>query len=257
MEELSPDQQQQIERLPREGPVPTHIAFIMDGNRRWAENNDLSLEEGHRAGGQSAREIARACGAVEGVEFLTFYAFSTENWSRPDSEVETLFELLDEFLQEELPRLHEEDIQFNCIGDIDELPDFLQQRLRRAREKTEKNRGLTVNMALNYGGRDELVRAVRELVVEAEHDEISAADIDENLIGDHLDTADQPDPDLLIRTSGEKRLSNFLLWQLAYTELHFTERLWPEYELQDLLAAISDYQRRTRRFGARTRSESS
>lgn len=255
MEELSPELQQKFKRLAREGSVPCHIAFIMDGNRRWAENNNLSLEDGHREGSETARKIARVCREIEGLEYLTFYAFSTENWSRPDSEVNTLFDLLDQFLQEQLPRLHEQEVQFNCIGNIEELPDFLRNRLARARDKTRGNRGLTINMALNYGGRDELVRAVKKIAYGVETGEIEAGQIDEELIDSFLDTAGMPAPDLLIRTSGEKRLSNFLLWQLAYTELYFTERLWPEFEEPDLLEAISDYQGRTRRYGARLRSE--
>lgn len=252
MGELSPELRRRVNRVVESGKVPSHIAFIMDGNRRWAERNNFSLEKGHREGASATRDIAEFSTKIDGLEHLTFYAFSTENWSRPDSEVETLFNLLDDFLESQLSRLQDREIRFNTIGNLDGLPDFLQDRLIKAREQTAGNEGLGVNLALNYGSRDELVRTVRKLVRKIQNGELKPEQITEEIFAGFLDTADIPDPDLLIRTSGEKRISNFLLWQLAYTEFHFTERLWPEFAADDLLEAIRDFQDRERRFGSRT-----
>jgi undecaprenyl diphosphate synthase len=222
--------------------IPQHIAIIMDGNGRWARKRGMPRLFGHRAGLESVRETVRTCKEV-GVGTLTLYAFSSENWSRPSLEVRGLMRLLQEFLRKEIDELHENGVQLRAIGRIEALPSAAKKELARAIELTARNRKLVLNLALNYGGRQEIVDACNRAV--REH----RGPIDEKSLGACLYTAGSPDPDLLIRTSGEMRISNFLLWQLAYTELYVTDVLWPEFRKPHLYAAIADYQRRHRRFG--------
>ncbi len=222
--------------------LPRHIAIIMDGNGRWARRRNLPRVAGHKAGIQPVRITVETCARL-GVEALTLYAFSVENWKRPRVEVDTLWRLLRIYLRAELPEMHRHDIRFTAIGRLDALPAFVRGELDSVIESTAGNRGMQLNLAINYGGRAELVDAVRALVEEG-------AEIDEASISARLYTAGMPDPDLLIRTSGEMRISNFLLWQIAYAELFVTETLWPDFTRAELLRAIVDYQKRDRRFGA-------
>lgn len=229
------------ERLPR------HVAIIMDGNGRWARRRLLPRVAGHRAGVESVRQTVESCARL-GMEALTLYAFSVENWKRPQLEIQTLWGLLRRYLVEELPRLQRHNIQFQAIGRIDELPETVRDGLAQTTVKTAGNTGLRLNLALNYGGRTEIVDAVNKLV------ERAAAHgpgfrVDEQMLSDALYTGGLPDPDLLIRTSGELRISNFLLWQIAYTEIWVTNKLWPEFRAADLLEGILDFQGRERRFG--------
>jgi undecaprenyl diphosphate synthase len=222
--------------------IPQHIAIIMDGNGRWARQRHLPRIFGHRAGIRSVREVVRACGEL-GVRVLTLYAFSSENWARPDTEVRALMRLLEEYLQRELPELQKNNVRLRAMGHLEALPDSARRQLKRAIEATAANQGLTLNLALNYGGRREIVDACNRAL--AKH----VAKLDEAELARNLYTADYPDPDLLIRTSGEIRLSNFLLWQLAYTEIHITSIPWPDFRREHLYRAIIDYQHRERRFG--------
>lgn len=222
--------------------IPRHIAVIMDGNGRWARHRSLPRVFGHRAGITSVREIVRACGEL-GVEVLTLYAFSSENWSRPTTEVKALMKLLEEYLERELPELQKNHVRLKAIGRLEALPAGAQAKLAKVSKATAGNSGLTLVLALNYGGRQEIVDACRKAMKAGEKD------LDEKLLGKYLYSAGTPDPDLLIRTSGEMRISNFLLWQLAYTELYVTATPWPEFRRPHLYGAIRDYQRRERRFG--------
>ncbi|NCD24929.1 MAG: isoprenyl transferase [Deltaproteobacteria bacterium] len=224
--------------------VPTHLAIIMDGNGRWAKARGLSRSAGHKAGTETAREIVREC-RILGIPFLTLYTFSKENWSRPKQEVGFLFDLLREFLSAELPALLEQSIRLNVLGEIDELPLATRQVLRHAESRTGGCTGMTLNLALNYSGRHEILRACQALVRAG----IKAEDITEDLIAAHLYTAGMPDPDLILRTSGEQRLSNYLLFQSAYSELYFTDVAWPDFHVPELHAALDAYRRRQRRFG--------
>lgn len=223
--------------------LPAHIAVIMDGNGRWAAQRHLPRVEGHRAGIESVRAVVEGSARL-GIQVLTLYAFSVENWKRPASEVSTLMLLLKRYLRSELNTLLRHDIRFHAIGRIDDLPRDVQTELRAAEAKTVKNAGMLFNIALNYGGRAEIVEAARRIASER-----PPADIDETTFSNYLYTAGQPDPDLLIRTSGEMRVSNFLLWQIAYAEIWVTDTLWPDFRLQHLLEAILAYQKRERRYG--------
>lgn len=231
-----------LERLPR------HIAIIMDGNGRWAKKKGLPRTMGHRSGVEAIREVVKTCSNL-GVEILTVYAFSTENWRRPKDEVSILMLLLTEYLRHELTELHENNVKIRTMGDITLLPIEAQKELLRATQQTEHNAGLILNLALNYGGRAEITRALRKLGEEIQQGKLAPQEINEERISASLFTAGLPDPDLLIRTSGEMRLSNFMLWQLAYTEIVITEQLWPDFTPKTLLAAIKTYQLRERRFG--------
>jgi undecaprenyl diphosphate synthase len=222
--------------------LPQHIAIIMDGNGRWAKQRHLPRVFGHRAGITSVREAVRACGDL-GVKALTLYAFSAENWSRPNTEVSALMRLLEEYLQRELPELQKNKVQLRAIGRWQALPAGARAQLERVMEATSKNKGLILTLALNYGGRQEIVDACNRALKD------KSKVLDEEAFARYLNTAGLPDPDLLIRTSGEMRISNFLLWQLAYTEIHITNTPWPEFRRPHLYAAILDYQRRERRFG--------
>jgi undecaprenyl diphosphate synthase len=233
--------------------LPAHIAIIMDGNGRWARQRNYPRILGHRAGINSVRTTVEACAQL-GIEALTLYAFSVENWKRPRHEVEGLWRLLRYYLRRELPNLMRNDIQLVAIGRIESLPAPAQSELQNAIEKTSSNRGMRLNLAVNYGGRTELVDAMNAMLDNARLEgNLDALEITEDSISEHLYTAGLKDPDLLIRTSGEMRLSNFLLWQIAYTELYVTETLWPDFGRTELLEAISEYQSRDRRFGGLTR----
>nr|WP_051434906.1 polyprenyl diphosphate synthase [Desulfonatronum lacustre] len=216
----------------------------MDGNGRWAEHHGLPRTEGHKAGTRSARKIVTQCRKL-GIPHVTFYTFSKENWSRPREEVSFLFEMLQSYLKSEMDSLLERDIRLHVLGDWDELPFALRQILRHVCSKSSHCKSMVVNLALNYSGREEIVRACRKLVAQG----VSADQITEQLLTDNLDTAGQPDPDLIIRTSGEQRLSNFLLYQAAYSELVFTPVMWPDFDEACLQAALDEFARRSRRFG--------
>jgi len=230
----------ELEARLRARSLPRHVAIIMDGNGRWAEALGLPRVAGHREGSESVRAVTRACRRI-GVQALTLYAFSTENWARPDDEVEALMHLLAEFLESERPEMMQNGIRLNAIGELSRLPGFVQAKLAEVREETAGNRGMTLTLALSYGGRQEIIEAARAA---AAHGAIDTAGIEAALW-----TRGLPDLDLLIRTSGERRISNFLLWQCAYAELHFTEVLWPDFRDAELFGAIADFQARERRFG--------
>jgi undecaprenyl diphosphate synthase len=227
--------------------LPTHIAIIMDGNGRWAQSRKLPRVEGHRAGIASVRETVETCARL-GIKVLTLFAFSVENWKRPRSEVDTLMKLLKQYLRRELSTLMKNNIRFEVIGRMTELAPGVVSELEAGREKTRDNTGLLFNIALNYSGRAEIVDACRAIVREAlEHGQ--EPQIDEQTFSQHMFTAGQPDPDLMIRTSGELRVSNFLLWQIAYAEIWVTSTLWPDFRMRDLFEAIIEYQKRDRRYG--------
>ncbi len=225
--------------------LPEHVAIIMDGNGRWARRRKLPRVAGHRAGVQAVRVTVESCARL-GLRALTLYAFSVENWKRPRAEVETLWRLLRLYLRAELPEMHRHNIRFTAIGRLGALPEFVRDELDSVIRSTAGNTGLQLNLAINYGGRAELVDAVKSLVEDARQRNVT---IDEAAISARLYTAGMPDPDLLIRTSGEMRVSNFLLWQIAYAELYVTGTLWPDFTRAELLSAILDYQKRDRRFG--------
>ena len=224
--------------------IPAHIAVIMDGNGRWAQKRGLSRSEGHRAGTRTAKAIVTRCREL-GVRHLTLYTFSRENWSRPKEEVGLIFDLLVEYMRGELSNLLEQDIRLQVLGEFEGLPFVARQALSHVMEKTAGCRSMTLNLALNYSGREEILRACRGLAEKG----LRGADITEERFAQELYTAGQPDPDLIIRTSGELRLSNYLLFQAAYAEFYFTETLWPDFDAAELERALADYQSRQRRFG--------
>lgn len=229
--------------------IPRHIAIIMDGNGRWAKERGLARSEGHRQGVKRAEEILKAANEI-GVKFITFFAFSAENWRRPKQEVNVLMNLLSIFLSRNLKMMMKNNIRLNVIGRREPIPEGLWQRLSQAKDETKENSGLTAILAFNYGARQEIVDAAKRLINEVLADRLSLDKISEENFGNFLYTAGIPDPDLLIRTSSELRISNFLLWQLSYSELFFSEVCWPDFGRQNLEQAISDYQKRIRRFGA-------
>jgi undecaprenyl diphosphate synthase len=229
--------------------LPAHVAIIMDGNGRWAKQRHLPRVEGHRHGVESVRAVVRAAGEV-GVKYLTLYAFSVENWNRPKDEVDMLMKYLARFLKSEVGELSRNNTRLDVIGQIYRLPESVQDQLKKTREALAKNNGLTLILALSYGGRTEIVEAVRAIAGKVKQGRIEAAEIDEKVIADHLYTRHLPDPDLLIRTSGEMRVSNFLLWQISYSELVVTPTLWPDFRRQQFFEALEEYTRRHRRFGA-------
>ncbi len=231
--------------------LPSHVALIMDGNGRWARQRGLPRVMGHRAGVEALKRTLRLC-SDWGIGALTAYAFSTENWSRPGEEVTFLMTLFESVLARELEALEREQVRIRLLGDLEALPRRLQDLITDATARTAANAGIHFNVCTNYGGRSELVRAARHLAQRAAAGELDPASIDETLFAAELFTAGEVDPDLLIRTSGEQRISNFLLWQLAYAELHITDVLWPDFDQAALLAALLDYQSRTRRFGGIT-----
>jgi undecaprenyl diphosphate synthase len=232
-----------LEKLPR------HVAIIMDGNGRWAKQRGMNRIRGHEEGAESVRAIVRATREI-GIPWLTLYAFSEENWRRPKLEVEALMVLLKRFLQSEVKEMLDNGIRFQAIGRLHKLPKDVQKTLRETAERTASSRNMVLTLALSYGGRQEMADAVRKMVQRAEAGEIRSSDITETLLSEHLYTANMPDPDLLIRTSGECRISNFLLWQIAYAEIYVTPTYWPDFRKAEYVEALVEYQRRERRFGA-------
>lgn len=228
--------------------LPQHVAIIMDGNGRWAKSRGLSRIRGHYVGAESVRVVVRTARQLD-IRYLTLYAFSEENWQRPRSEIQALMTLLKRYLRQELPEMVENDIAFRVIGDVRQLPFGVQKEIASTVAATARNQRLTLSLALSYGGRSEIVQAVRAVAKDLRAGRLTTAELSPELFSRYLYTADMPDPDLLIRTSGEFRLSNFLLWQSAYTELYFTETLWPDFRETEFLHALLDYQRRERRFG--------
>lgn len=228
--------------------LPRHLAIIMDGNGRWAQRRSLPRIEGHKKGAENVRRIVEACRRW-GIEVLTLYAFSQENWQRPKEEVEALMDLLVEFLQKERDEMAKNGISLRVIGCLDELPLHIQDILLQTIEATSAGRDMILNLALSYSGRSEILRAFERYLKEAKEKGIEPTSLTEESFSQYLDTKGLPEPDLLIRTSGEQRISNFLLWQLAYTEIFFTDTLWPDFSEEELAQALLDYQRRERRFG--------
>ncbi|MDG1848698.1 MAG: isoprenyl transferase [Candidatus Marinimicrobia bacterium] len=228
--------------------IPRHIAIIMDGNGRWAKERGLPRIAGHREGINSVREITKICGEI-GVKYLTLYTFSTENWSRPKTEVKALMTLLLSTIKKEIKELHKNDVKFSTIGDISILPKGTVKGIKEGEKLTFENSGLNLILALNYGSRQEIISAVNNIVYDVKKGSLDSNSIDENIFSSYLDTNNCPDPDLLIRTSGELRISNFLLWQSAYTEMYLTNTYWPSFRENELFAAIFDFQNRERRFG--------
>ena len=230
--------------------LPTHIAIIMDGNRRWAKNKGLPVSLGHKEGAKTLEKIVRYAKSI-GIKYITVYAFSTENWKRSEEEVSTLMNLILNYLESYSKRANSENIKVNILGSRQGLSEKMVGLIDKCMERTKNNTGITFNIALNYGGRDEIVKAVKNIAQKVKENEINIEDITEQTISDNLYTQNQPDPDLLIRTSGEIRLSNFLPWQLVYTEFVFVEKNWPDFNEKDLDEAIEIYQKRNRKFGAK------
>ena len=228
--------------------LPTHVAIIMDGNGRWAKARHLPRVEGHRVGVESVRAVLRTCGEL-GIKYLTLYAFSVENWNRPQDEVDTLMKYLARFLKSEIAELNKNNVRLEVIGQVYRLPEFVQEQLTKTQAALSKNTGLTLILALSYGGRTEIVEATRSIAEKVKSGELETAEITEQVISQHLYTRHVPDPDLLIRTSGEMRVSNFLLWQISYSEFVVTPTLWPDFRRAQLIEALEEYARRHRRFG--------
>ena len=228
--------------------LPAHVAIIMDGNGRWAKKRLLNRINGHEKGSETVRAVVRTCREI-GIPYLTLYAFSTENWQRPKTEVEALMTLLKNFLLSEQKELLENNIRLRVIGQVERLPAKVQQALRETMTATENNTAMTLILALSYGGRAEIIRMVQEVALGVKREEVDPQAITAELIAEHLYTRDIPDPDLLIRTSGEMRISNFLLWQIAYSEIFVTPTLWPDFSREELLEILKNYQSRERRFG--------
>lgn len=224
--------------------TPSHVAIILDGNGRWAEQKNMPRTFGHKNGAENVVDIAIHA-KKRGIKYLTLYAFSTENWKRPKKEVDYLMKLLIKFVNDKIDQLMEEDCKLNFLGDLSAIPDQTRKAVELALDRTKDNKSLFINIALNYGGRDELVHAFKNIISQG----YKAEDIDEKLISENLYTKDIPDPDLLIRPGGELRISNFLIYQIAYSELYFTDKLWPDFSYEDFDKAIEEYSRRNRRFG--------
>lgn len=230
--------------------LPEHIAIIMDGNRRWAKQRGLTTKDGHKAGSKNLETIATFCNEI-GIKYLTVYAFSTENWKRSQEEVSALMFILKANLDSMLRKMDLKNIKIRVIGEKENIPKDIEKKINKLVEKTKNNTGLVLNIAFNYGGRAELVHAVKNIAQNVKNGKIDIKDIDEKMISDNIYTAGQPDPDLMIRTSNELRTSNFLPWQLTYSEFYFPEKHWPEFGKEDLIEAIKVYQKRNRRFGGR------
>lgn len=228
--------------------LPKHVAIIMDGNGRWADRRNLPRVAGHRAGIDSVYEAVELCGEL-GIYALTLYAFSSENWKRPILEINALMKLLLDQLQERTPELNDKNVKLRIIGDITRLPRRIVYEINRSIDITKNNTGLILNLALSYGGRHEILKAVKSIINDIEKNKLKIDNLDEETFSSYLDTANIPDPDIIIRTSGEMRLSNFLLWQSAYSEIYVTDVLWPDFRKKDLLLALLSYQQRKRRFG--------
>ena len=229
--------------------MPKHIAIIMDGNRRWAKAQGKPASFGYKEGAKTLEKIVRYANKI-GLEYITVYAFSTENWKRAEEEVKALMILLQNYLDEYAKRADTENIRVKILGDISALSEGMQKSIKKCIERTKNNTGVTFNIALNYGGRDELLKAIKKIATEVKEEKIEISNITEQMVSDNLYTTGQPDPDLLIRTSGELRLSNFLPWQLVYSEFLIIDKNWPDFEEKDLDEAIIEYQKRTRKFGA-------
>lgn len=240
--------EEKFEKIKFNPHLPKHIGIIMDGNGRWAKKRRLPRVAGHNEGVNSVQEIVECCGEL-GVENLTIYTFSEENWKRPSWEVATLMQLLVTTIHKQIDRLIKQNVQIRTIGSLNKLPDFARKTMDYAVKQTEKNTGLILNVALSYGGRQEIVKAFKNLARQIKDGEIQPDDIDDQVIAGQLDTAGQPDPDLVIRTGGEFRISNFLLWQIAYSEVYVTEASWPEFRKPQLIEALWNYLHRERRFG--------
>jgi undecaprenyl diphosphate synthase len=228
--------------------LPRHVAVIMDGNGRWARQRNLPRVEGHRMGAESVRAVIRTAGEL-GIKYLTLYAFSVENWNRPKDEVDALMKYLAHYMKTEFAELNRSNVRLEVIGQIHRLPEFVQKQLKKTQEALSRNNGLTLIMALSYGGRTEIVDAVRNIAGKVKNGELDPAEITEQVVADHLYTRKWPDPDVLIRTSGEMRVSNFLLWQISYAELIVTPTLWPDFRKPQFYAALEEYNCRHRRFG--------
>ena len=239
--------EQNIEDIINMQALPEHVAIIMDGNRRWAKKNNLNTPQGHKEGAENLKRIAKFANKI-GINYLTVYAFSTENWKRSQEEVGAIMKLLKFYLLDFF-NWSDENIKINVLGRIAELPKDLKDQIHKIEEKTKNNTGLVLNICFNYGGRDEIVTATKNIAQKVLDGELKIEDINEKLFSNYLYTANQPDPDLLIRTSGEERISNFLPWQISYSEFVFTDKFWPEYNEQEFLNSIQIYQKRTRRFG--------
>ena len=237
-----------IEQLKKKGNIPSHIAIIMDGNGRWARKRGLPRVAGHKMGVETVRDIVQGCSEL-GVKYLTLYTFSTENWKRPDEEVTTLMRLIVKSLKNETDDLCANDVKLTTIGDLSSLPKIVQQELKQATVKTSGNNKLILNLALSYSGRWELINVIKNISKQVQENKISIDDIDEKTVAANLQTKGLPDPDLLIRSGGEFRISNFFLWQLAYSELFISEVLWPDFKAKNLFEAVASYQSRERRFG--------
>lgn len=237
-----------IEKLKKRGEVPAHIAIIMDGNGRWAKSRGLPRVSGHQRGIETVREVVEVCANL-GVNHLTLYTFSKENWKRPKDEVSTLMRLIVKSLQNETDELHKNNIRLRAIGNVQSLPHIVQNELNQAMEKTRSNNKMALNLALSYSGRWDLVESIKKIAELYKNGDVSKEAIDEDLISEKLVTSDIPDPDLLIRSGGELRVSNFLLWQIAYSEIFVTKVLWPDFNRETLFEAIRDFQNRERRFG--------
>ena len=239
--------EQNIEDIINMQALPEHVAIIMDGNRRWAKKNNLNTPQGHKEGAENLKRIAKFANKI-GIKHLTVYAFSTENWKRSQEEIGAIMKLLKFYLLDFF-NWSDENIKINVLGRIAELPKDLKDQIHKIEEKTKNNTGLVLNICFNYGGRDEIVTATKNIAQKVLDGELKIEDINEKLFSNYLYTANQPDPDLLIRTSGEERISNFLPWQISYSEFVFTDKFWPEYDEQEFLNSIQIYQKRTRRFG--------
>lgn len=231
-----------------ENRIPEHVAIIMDGNGRWAKERNLPRTMGHKAGVETIRKVVKHADKI-GIKYITLYAFSTENWKRPKDEVNSLMKLLVQYLRDEVNNLHENGVILRVLGDIDKLPKECQKQIEEAISLTKNNTGLVLNVAFNYGGRDEIIRAVQNIVSDAESGKIEKSAIDKDLFSSYMYTKDSPDPDLIIRPSGEQRISNFLLWQCAYSEFWYSNVNWPDFTEKHLDKAVYDYQNRDRRFG--------
>lgn len=247
---LSTGTEKKLELTPGDDGAPTHVAIIMDGNGRWAKQRRLPRVAGHKKGADAVRECVRACGEL-GISYLTLYAFSSENWKRSEEEVDDLMGLLRHYLRHEIEALNRNNVRLRCIGGRERLSSDIVELMTHAEERTARNTGLTLILALNYGAQAEIVEAARRLAAKAAAGEIKPEEITEATFAAHLQTADFPDPDIIIRTSGEKRLSNFLLWQAAYAELIFIDDYWPDFTKETLLKALAEFGLRERRYGAR------
>ena len=242
------DKREELPPPPKIANVPEHVAIIMDGNGRWAQERGKPRTEGHRAGAETVRACAEACGQL-GVRYLTLYAFSSENWRRPKGEVTDLMSLLDHFLKSQTEEMLKHNIRLQAIGRLTDLPETCQRSLHQSMEATAHNDGLNLILALNYGGREEIIDGVRSVLRHVQTGLLDEAMLDPQIFSKHLYTRYYPDPDLLIRTSGEMRISNFLLWQISYAEIVISEKFWPAFTREDFFAAIEEYSRRQRRFG--------